>query len=110
MPLRFPGPGRVAVLAGALSAALNLTAAAHGQTRTARALPQSGPSALQPVPVVNGGATAGPAVDPQPIVQRITLDEATQRIVANSKLLGLVKADLAYRTAHAQLMALIGQP
>jgi len=97
------------VLAGAL-AALGVPPAAHCQAPTARTASRPVPAALEPVPGAAANPTAAAPASAEPVVQRLTLDEAKQRVVANSKLLDLVTAELTYRAAYAQLMALIGQP
>jgi outer membrane protein TolC len=94
MPLRLPSPGRAAILASALTAALNLTPATHGQTSSARVLSQAGPPASRPVAPAGSGATTAPPVSSQPVVQRLTLEEAKQRVVANSKLLALAATNV----------------
>src|SRR5262249_10292647 len=93
MPLRPPSPGRAAILASALTAALSLPPATHGQTPTARVLPPAGPTS-RPAAPAGSGATTAPPRSPQPVVQRLTLEEAKQRVVANSKLLALAATNI----------------
>jgi outer membrane protein TolC len=79
MSFRFRLPGRAAAVSGALAAALALTPAGHSQ---------------QPAPRPAPPAEAAPAAPAQPAVERLTLDEAKKRVVANSKLLTLAATNV----------------
>jgi outer membrane protein TolC len=46
------------------------------------------------MPPADGSATATPVTSPQPAVVRLTLDEAKQRVLANSKLLALAATNV----------------
>jgi outer membrane protein TolC len=84
MPLRVANCRRATVFMGALAAVLKLGPAAFGQA----------PSAAQHLPAADVSARADPAAKPQPAVERLTLDEAKQRVVANSKLLALAATNI----------------
>ena len=81
------------VLAGAL-AALGVPPAAHCQAPTARTASRPVPAALEPVPGAAANPTAAAPASAEPVVQRLTLDEAKQRVVANSKLLALAAGNV----------------
>jgi outer membrane protein TolC len=64
------------------------------------------------MPPADGSATATPATSPPPAVERLTLDEAKQRALANSKLLALAATNVegkefATRAMRAQYFPVI---
>jgi outer membrane protein TolC len=94
MPSPSSSAGVAGILLSVLGAALTLTPAIHGQTPPTQLPPQIGASASHPVAAVEPDATTPPPSNAQPAVVRLTLDEAKQRVVANSKLLALAATNI----------------
>jgi len=87
MQLQARVPARALILASTLTLALNFTPTGHCQA-------PSGAPPTQTVAPPQAAAPAAPAESAPPAVQRLTLDDAKQRVVANSKLLALAATNV----------------